>query len=217
LARSDVDLPLALAGALAASAGDLALLWVAWAADGGFGVVEPPRGALVVGHYLGVLGIPLYGLGYRALGGGIRDAAPLAARWVVGLGAVGSVVGAVVHGLTGALTSVALRTSAPTAPDAMLAIPEAVLLLPLWSIVAVTLTVGSVAFAAAVGRGGTEFPRAFAACNPLLVMAAIAALAAPSRVLAGFVVPAAPNLAHVVVFTAALLMRGRSPTGGRRA
>jgi len=46
LARSDADLPLALAGALAASAGDLALLWVAWAADGGLGVVGAPRGTL---------------------------------------------------------------------------------------------------------------------------------------------------------------------------
>ena len=61
MARSDAELIAALGGAIAASAGDLGLLWVAWAADGGLGVPAPPRGVLLAGHYLGVLGIPLYG------------------------------------------------------------------------------------------------------------------------------------------------------------
>jgi hypothetical protein len=211
LARSDAELlAWALGGAIAASAGDVGLLWVAWAADGRLGVVAPPRGTLFAGHYLGVLGIPLYGLGYRALAAGIRDTAPSAARWVVGLGAVGSVVGAIVHGLTGVLTSVALRTGAPTAPDALLAIPEAEFLMPLWVIVGGALAVGSVLFAGAVRRGGTCFPRAFALCNPLLVTATLAVLALPVPALAAFVVPAAPNLAHVIVFAAALRARRSS-------
>ena len=117
MARSRAELGLALAGAVAASVGDLALLWVAWAADGRLGIASPPEGTLVIGHYLGVLGIPLYALGYRALADGIREAAPRAARWVVALGAVGSVVGAVVHGLTGALTAVGIRTGGAIAPD----------------------------------------------------------------------------------------------------
>jgi uncharacterized protein DUF6796 len=209
LARSRAELGWALAGAVAASAGDLALLWVAWAHDGGLGVGAPPRGTLLVGHYLGVLGIPLYALGYRALAAGIRPATPSAARWVVGLGAVGSVVGAVVHGLTGALTHVAIRTNAATAPTAMTAIPEGAYLLPLWGIVGIALAVGSVVFAIAVTGGGTVFPRWFAACNPLVVTLVIAALAAPFPVGAGLVVPAAPNLAHVVVFALALRYSGR--------
>jgi hypothetical protein len=205
LARSRAELGAALAGAVAASAGDLALLWAGWAADGRLGLAAPPPGTLVAGHYLGVLGIPLYGLGYRALAAGIREAAPRAARVVVVLGAVGSVVGAVVHGLTGALTAVAIRTGVASAPSEMLAIPEAAFLLPLWLIVAAALAVGSVAFAAAVGQGGTRFPRALAACTPLVATLVIAGLAAPFPLAAAFVVPAAPNLAHVVVFAAALL------------
>ena len=72
MARSRAELGAALAGAVAASAGDLALLWAGWAADGRLGIAAPPPGTLVAGHYLGVLGIPLYGLGYRALATGIQ-------------------------------------------------------------------------------------------------------------------------------------------------
>jgi hypothetical protein len=196
-------LGLALAGAVAASAGDLALLWVAWAADGRFGLDAPPAATLVTGHYLGVFGIPLYALGYRALADGLRAPAPTVARWVLGLGVTGAIVGAVIHGLTGILTAVAIRTGAPTAPDALGAIPEAAYLMPLWLIVGAALAIGSVIFAAAVARGGTRFPRAMAACNPLLVALALAAAASPFPVAAGFVIPAAPNLAHIVVFAAA--------------
>jgi hypothetical protein len=209
LARSDIDLLLALAGAIAASAGDLGLLWVAWAADGRFALPTPPTGTLLVGHYLGVLGIPLYGFGYRALGAGIADAAPAAACAVVRLGALGAVLGAVIHGLTGALTAVAERTHAPVAPDAIMAVPEAAYLLPLWLIVGAALVVGSLVFARAVWGGGTRFPRAFAFANPLLATLAIAALAMPSAPVAAFVGPAAPNLAHVVVFALALAIRER--------
>ena len=207
MARSRVDLSLALAGAVAASAGDVALLWVAWAADGRLGLAAAPPGTLLAGHYLGVLGIPLYALGYRALADGIADAAPAAARWVRGLGAVGAVVGAAIHGLTGALTAVAIRTGAPTAPDALAAAPEARFLLPLWLVVGAALAIGSVVFAVVVARGRTRFPRGLAACTPLVSTIMMASGAAPFPLAAAFVVPAAPNFAHVVLFAAALIGR----------
>lgn len=206
---SRADLGLALAGALAASVGDLGLLWVGWAADGRFGLVAPPAGTLLAGHYLGVLGIPLYAVGYRALGAGLADAAPRSARVVAALGAVGGVLGAVIHGLTGVLAHVAVRTGAPTAPDAMLALPEARFFLPLWLVVGVALALGSLVFAVTVARGGTRFPRVFALCNPLLVAVAIAVAAMPLARVAAFAIPAAPNLAHVALFAAALGVEAR--------
>ena len=207
---------MALGGAIAASAGDVGLLWVAWAADGRLGIAAAPAGTLVAGHYLGVLGIPLCALGYRALAAGIRDAAPSAARAVVVLGAVGSVMGAVVHGLTGALTAVAIRTDAVTAPSEMLTLPEASFLLPLWVIVAGALAIGSMILAMAVWRGGTRFPRAFAVCNPLVVTVVLAALASPFPQALAFIAPAAPNLAHIVVFAATLLVIDTRPSPSSR-
>jgi hypothetical protein len=204
LSASVTRLEAAVVGAVTASLGDIGLLWVAWAADGRLGVPAPPGGTLIVGHYAGIIGIPLYALGYAALADGVRAAAPGAAGWIARLGFVGAVVGAVVHGLTGTLTAVAIRTGAPTAPDALPAMPEAMLLLPLWGIVIGVSTIGSVMFATVVARGGTCFPRWFAACNPLVVTIALAAASAPLPTAAAFVAPAAPNLAHVVVFMAAM-------------
>lgn len=203
-APSRRDLGLAFAGACAASLGDLGLLWAGWAGSGRFGMAAPPAGTLVVGHYLGVLGIPLYVLGYRALGAGIADAAPGAARAIVVLGAVGSVVGAVVHGVTAVLAHVGARTGVPVSPDALATLPEAVFLLPLWLLVGVALAIGSVAFAVAVARGGTRFPRAVALANPLDIALAIVVASLPFPRVAAFAIPAAPNLAHVVVFGVAL-------------
>jgi hypothetical protein len=221
--RASACLGLALAGAVAASVGDLAMLWVAWAHDGRLGLARPPGGTLLAGHYLGVLGIPLYGLGYWVLARGLHIAAPRAALpiaapraalAVAALGAIGSVVGAVVHGLTGVLIATAIRTGAGTAPDALGDLPEAAYLLPLWAIVGGALAFGSLVFATIVARGGTRWPRWLAVVNPLaltIVIAVIAASsAAPLPALAALVAPAAPNLAHVVVFAAALSVRRRS-------
>ena len=77
-------------------------------------------------------------------------------------------------------------------------------LLPLWLVVGAALAIGSVVFAVAVARGGTRFPRAVALSNPLAVALAIAAASLPVPQVAAFAIPAAPNLAHVVVFGVAL-------------
>jgi hypothetical protein len=45
-----------------------------------------------------------------------------------------------------------------------------------------------------------------ALCNPLVMTVAIVVLATSFPTLAGFVVPAAPNLSHIVVFGAALVV-----------
>ena len=87
---------------------------------------------------------------------------------------------------------------------ALATLPEAAFLLPLWLVVGAALAIGSVVFAVAVARGGTRFPRAVALSNPLAVALAIAAASLPVPQVAAFAIPAAPNLAHVVVFGVAL-------------
>ena len=91
----------AVAAALAATAGDLLLLWVANAARPELHLAPPPPGALVAGYYLGVLAIPLYGLGYWEVAQGLAPAGERAARAVFLLGLSGGALGGVVHGVTG--------------------------------------------------------------------------------------------------------------------
>ena len=88
--------------ALAATAGDLLLLWVANAARPELSALPPPPPvSLIAGYYLGVLAIPLYGLGYWQVAEDIASGGRRVARAVFLLGLSGGAVGGVVHGVTG--------------------------------------------------------------------------------------------------------------------
>lgn len=57
---------LAALGALLATCGDFGLLWVGNAARRELELIAPPAGMIVPSTLLGVVGIPLYALGYLA-------------------------------------------------------------------------------------------------------------------------------------------------------
>jgi hypothetical protein len=180
--------------AVLASIGDLLLLLVA---HGARTVAGWPRASvLVAGHYLGVLTIPLYALGYRAAS---RSLPPWNARVVAALGAFGGVVGAAIHGIT----AVTLALEPPRAADAGTfagLAPVAAYLLPLWTIAAAAVLAASLAFALPVLRGDGAYPRWLAALNPVVLVLAIGAAASVSPWSRAIIAPAAPNLAHVVFF-----------------
>jgi hypothetical protein len=95
---------IATAAAIAATAGDLLLLYVVNASRPEFSRLPPaPVGALLAGYYLGALAIPWYGVGYWAIAQAIAPAGRQRARWVCWLGVAGGVVGGIVHALTGAI------------------------------------------------------------------------------------------------------------------
>ncbi|MCP5057902.1 MAG: hypothetical protein GY937_14450 [bacterium] len=173
--------------AVAASAGDLLLLTTA---DG------PPAG-LVVGHYLGVLAIPLYGLGYWAVAQLLAPGRAAAARAVLGTGLFAAAIGGTVHGVTAVIINAAANAQGDSAEALQAA---AAFLLPLWVLLGVAALSASGFYARAVASGATALPRWMALANPLaliLLLAAIGGLAGPAqRVL----VLAAPNLAHVAFF-----------------
>ena len=81
--------------------------------------------------------------------------------------------------------------------------PFVAYLLPLWLVVAVTLLAGSVVFALAVARGETGYRPAMALANPAVLVLVIAAGASFSTWSRALIVPASPNLAHVVFFALA--------------
>src|SRR5690242_14445257 len=86
---------IAAGAAVAASAGDLLLLAVAAPATPALAIgTALGRRCLVAGHYLGVLAIPLYGLGYRYVADRLR---PPYARVVAAAGLCGGIVGGTIH------------------------------------------------------------------------------------------------------------------------
>jgi hypothetical protein len=177
--------------ATAASCGDLLLLWIAAGGD---------REWLTTGHYLGVLFIPLYAIGYRAVS---RMLAEPAIFWI---GMYASAIGAAIHGITGAAILNATVTSQAD-PFASLA-PVLAYLIPLWLIVGMASAVGSFLQCRAVSAS-SRYPYWFAWANPLVLTLTLAAVAVPFASVARYLVPAAPNVAHVLYFTAVAVIAGR--------
>jgi hypothetical protein len=201
---------LAAVAALAASVGDLLLLWFASAGRSELGLPAPPDGALLIGHQLGVFAIPLYGVGYWGISRAIGAKHRRAARFVFVAGALGGAYGGVVHGITGIAEQLGAAAGiAPGDPMGFIARLGA-FLVPLWTVVAVAIAAGSVVFAVAVARGDTALPRSMAFANPLALMTLAALLGAPTPSGRALLVPAAPNLAHVWFFAlAGLALAGR--------
>jgi len=193
----------AAAAAIVATAGDLLMLFVANAERPELALPRPPAFALALGGALGVAAIPIYALGYAAVARAIEPGSRARARLVRvgGLGA--AAIGATIHGLT------ALAIHASPAPATAGASPVAAVaasgpLVALWAGAALCVLVASASIAAS-----RELPRRLAWCNPSAATALIALAGAPAELGRSFLVPAAPNLAHVAFFGVALAALGR--------
>ena len=207
---------IATVAAALATTGDLLLLAVATS-------VTPtlaPGGALreaslVVGYYLGVLAIPLYALGYWHVSCGLPWRY---GRAVLALGTGGAVLGATIHGVTGA----ALHASSFGAGDAertgnslVTLLPFAAYLVPLGVLVAVALLAGSILFAIPVLRGESAYRRWQVLVSPAVLVVVIGACASAGTWSRALVAPASPNLAHLLFF--ALTERQRRDVGRKVA
>jgi hypothetical protein len=205
---------LATIAAVLASAGDLLLLAVANAVTPALAAGGASRApALVCGYYLGVLAIPWYAVGYWSVG---RRLPPRHGRIVAALGACGAVLGATIHGVTGTAIAAVQPVGAATADSGVDVLrPFMAYLAPLWAIVALATIAGSVAFAIPVMRGESSYPRWLALANPVAGIVVISACASFSAVPRALIVPASPNLAHVVFFGLVASMAGRHSDGTR--
>jgi hypothetical protein len=191
---------LATAAAVAATAGDVLMLYVVNARRPELGLAPPPDLALPLGSALGVVAIPLYALGYAAIARAIVARAPALARVVAWTGALGAAIGAIIHGLTGRLIGAALAAGAPAAPpfEAMMAW-EGSPLPALWGLASVLVVAGSVAVARA-GKREAGLPRAARLVNPAVLTLALGLAGLGAELGRSFLTPAAPNLAHGVFF-----------------
>jgi GNAT superfamily N-acetyltransferase len=198
-----------MSAAVVATAGDLMLLrFVAERAGGG----SPSLAWVVAGGVLGVLAIPLYGLGYRLV-------VPTLRRWSASgarvLGALGTAIGlawATVHGLSAWQIAADARSGAP-ALDALAAVAS-------WSApVLAAWTIGGVLWIAAsvlVVWGGARLGIwALVVASPVVADLLLSAAGAVSPAGRAYLVPAAPNLAHVIFFAVAAVASTRRL--GRRA
>ena len=177
------------------------MLYVANAGRPELGLAAPPPALLWMGGGLGVVAIPLYVLGYRAAATLVAAGYERHARVIAGAGTTGSVLGAVIHGCTAFFIRDGLASGAP-AEDPLAAVAGSPLLLTLWGVAALLVVAASVAFAMAARRGVLRVSRGLAWANPAVVTLFLTLVGSLTPLSRAFLVPAAPNLAHVVFFAA---------------
>jgi hypothetical protein len=189
-------------GALAATVGDLLMLWVGNGARPELGLPAAPAATLAAGAALGVLGFPLYALGYRAAARCLAKRSVPAAFVVSAAGFLIALLGAVIHGYTAWLIAQTPSDAVPAAPLAAVAASGG-LLVGLWIAAGVTLLVASMVFAGYALRDRALRPAGI--LNPALLTVLLAFAGTSTLLLQAFLLPAAPNVAHVVFFV--ILMR----------
>jgi len=184
--------------AIAATAGDLLLLATSNATRPGFEwLPAPSETLLVLGTYLGVIAIPCYGLGYRDVA--TRFDAPHR-RWILWCGIAGGVLGGTTHGLTGLAIHVEVTGGTGGVDPITMLGRYGTYLLPLWMAIGVASLGGSLVYASGVLRGRAALPRWAAVVNPLVLTLGLVVVGATSPAGRAFLVPAAPNVAHVLFF-----------------
>ena len=190
---------IAAVAAVVASAGDLMMLYVANSTRAELGLAAALPLMLWVGGLLGVVAIPFYMLGYRGVAAFIEPHRAAHARVIAGAGGAGSVIGAVIHGCTAFFIGDRLASGAP-AGDPLAAITESPALVVLWSVATALVVAASVAFALAVRRGVPPLRPRLAWWNPAAITVALSLVGSTTVLLRSFLLPAAPNLAHVAFF-----------------
>jgi len=156
-----------------------------------------------------VVAIPLYGLGWAAATARAAPALGRVAPWVMVAGGLGGILGAYIHAATAWLVEEQARGAATTPiadplAGVMAAGPR--LLVP-WALATVLVVAASAAMIYAARRG--TVPRSWQLANPAVATVLLASAGATSELGRAFLVPAAPNVAHVAFFATALASCGR--------
>lgn len=200
------ELAVASGAAVVATLGDLLLLFVGNSARPELGLPRPPELALPLGALLGVCAIPAYALGYRAVARAIRPGSRPLARVVLVCGSAAAAIGALIHGLTALTIRAAIESGASAAPPMEAVAASGTGLVAAWITASLLFLAASIAVFAA-----RALPRSVTWLNPLAVTVVLVLAGLPWEWGRSFLVPAAPNLAHVVFFLVALSTLGESP------
>ena len=211
----------AAAAAVLATSGDLLLLHAA-----GSGAVATSAGSatadahglvgpVILGSLLGVITIPLYALGYWGVSRSLEAAGKTRAAAIFPLGAYMSALGGAIHGMTGLAIHAAIGDGRLDADPFSPLAPYAGYFIGLWLLASALMIAISLLFVLAVRSGDTPYPVWAAWANPLCLILVLAGLAAPFSLGAEYLIPAAPNIAHMLFFAMAALILSR--TGHRRS
>jgi hypothetical protein len=195
----------AIGAALACAVGDLALQYTPNSRD----LFAPdyrelasiPEWRLLLGHYLGVVALPLQLAGMWLMYQALLPAGQHLAGPIACLGGYSVAVGPALHSMF-AILALLVQAEVGAAPGTRPAVASALeragpFVNPLGAVILTAILVTYLSYAIVVGFRPTRLPRWMALCNPVtfLMLEALLALAVPGVALV--VVPAGLNLAHL--------------------
>ena len=184
--------------------GDLLLLLVVNSLRAGMPVQQRSITILAMGGLLGCLSIPLaYALGFAVMARVIRPIAKTIAAIILFCGIGGAIIGPIIHGMTWMSIRSAIITGAISSSSPMEAIVEqGGILLNVWIIGVVLLLVISILIVWSDIRRPRAIPLWLAFLNPIVLNLLIGTLGSFSEIGRSYIVPMAPNLAHLGFFIA---------------
>jgi hypothetical protein len=193
-------LVIATLSAVAATIGDFLMLYVV-NANAVHNSPSHESVLLLLGYFLGAFAIPLYGFGFWAIAKIFAPDASRAGRVVFISGVMMGVIGGIIHGVTGVTIEAQLRAGgAHPEPIAAIILEYGVYLIPLWAAASALSLIGAVGFASGVVSGKTIFSPFIAVCNPVVLTVCVGLAGTVTPAIRVFLVPAAPNVAHVLFF-----------------
>jgi hypothetical protein len=208
--KSREELIVASAAAVIATVGDLLMLLVANALRPELDLYRPSGFVLSAGGILGVAAIPFYALGYRAVACTIRHSSFTLSRIVLICGFGTAAIGALIHGLTAFSIRDSISSGSAVGSPLESIAASGWLLLMSWGIASFLVLTASLAILVAASSGSRPLPRWLSCLNPALVTFVLGAAGFPWELGRSFLLPAAPNIGHVVFFCSALYALGRS-------
>jgi len=193
---------LACIAALMATCGDLLVLLVVNSQRTGV-TIQQSSIMLTFGGLFGCLSMPFYAFGYAAVARLLRPTARIAAAIILFGGIAFAIVCPLIHGLMWMAIRSQIATNALSSSDPMAAVAaQGGIVLDLWIMGVVLATVISIS----IVRAGIVRPRLiplwFACLNPITLVLVIGMVGSFEAVGRSYILPMAPNLAHIGFFVA---------------
>lgn len=188
--------------AFTATVGDFLMLYVVNSRRPDFLLPELPETYLWIGGVMGVIGIPFYSLGYHAASRFLGVISKRVASAVFFMGSLVAILGAVIHGITAFKIHADLKEGIITQDPLLSVLSWGPTIIVLWVLAAFLVLLVSVLICWFVARGGDLIPLQLGLINPVIVTVALSIIGMSTPLLRSFLIPSAPNVAHLLFFAA---------------
>jgi hypothetical protein len=160
---------------------------------------------LKLGHFLAVIGLPLYFAGYLHIYKMLKSGNKLFARTVLALGFIAFAVGGIWIGSRGFMGSlVHLQNEMPQETYQKLIANYDSFLEVLVQVLRVVIALLSIAFSWTILKGGTFYTKSMAIFNPILILIFFVILGIAIPQIGKYFLPILMNITHFVIFSISL-------------